>query len=59
VTVIATGFGGQRRRRRRDHFAEAPGDAPIPVGPGTAPPPRPTFDLSDDALDVPSFLRDN
>src|ERR671937_158178 len=29
VTVIATGFGGQRRRRRR----EAVGEAPIPAGP--------------------------
>jgi cell division protein FtsZ len=48
VTVIATGFGGQRRRRRRDGI-----DAPLPV------PPMPTgFDGPDDSLDVPSFLRD-
>jgi cell division protein FtsZ len=48
VTVIATGFGEQRRRRRREG-AEAPVPASAPGG-GFAP--------SDDALDVPSFLRD-
>jgi len=47
VTVIATGFGVQRRRRRRDYGAEAP----IPAASG--------FEkASDEALDVPSFLRD-
>ncbi len=47
VTVIATGFGVQRRRRRRDYGAEAP----IPAAGG--------FEkASDEALDVPSFLRD-
>jgi cell division protein FtsZ len=51
VTVIATGFGGQRRRRRRE-LAEAP----IPASAGAA---TPAFELSDEALDVPSFLRDN
>ena len=48
VTVIATGFGGQRRRRE-------PGtEAPIP----TAPVAGVGFEMPDEALDVPSFLRD-
>jgi cell division protein FtsZ len=49
VTVIATGFGQQRRRRAR-----ASGDHPSPTGP-----PRPSteFETSPEALDVPSFLR--
>jgi cell division protein FtsZ len=48
VTVIATGFGGQRRRRRR----EAGSEAPIPAASGS-------FERAhDEALDVPSFLRD-
>jgi cell division protein FtsZ len=48
VTVIATGFGGQRRRRRRETA-----EAPVPGGstPGG-------FEIADEALDVPSFLRD-
>jgi cell division protein FtsZ len=53
VTVIATGFGGvTRRRRRRDTVA----DAPV----GEAPTPRPAegFEVADDVLEVPSFLRD-
>jgi cell division protein FtsZ len=50
VTVIATGFGAQRRRRRRESGAEAPiPSAPIPGG---------GFEVPDEALDVPSFLRD-
>src|ERR1700760_1706806 len=48
VTVIATGFGGGNRRRRRG-FGEAP--VPSPSG-------QTTFRPSDEALDVPSFLRD-
>jgi cell division protein FtsZ len=48
VTVIATGFGVQRRRRRREGALEAP----IPAGP------RGGFEIPDEALDVPSFLRD-
>jgi cell division protein FtsZ len=45
VTVIATGFGGQRRRRR------AGSEAPVSVPSGTPEPTR------EDSLDVPSFLR--
>src|SRR5882724_406484 len=50
VTVIATGFGGGRRRRRGGSTA----DAPLP----TAPIPGGGFEVPDEALDVPSFLRD-
>jgi cell division protein FtsZ len=50
VTVIATGFGGTRRRRRRE-----PSEAPIP----SAPIPGGGFEIPDEALDVPSFLRDD
>jgi cell division protein FtsZ len=52
VTVIATGFGGQRRRRRGVGAAAAVPEAPVPVGP------RGGFEVSEEALDVPSFLRD-
>jgi cell division protein FtsZ len=52
VTVIATGFGGQSRRRRR---REAPAlDRPAPT-----PAAAEGFDVSQDVLDVPSFLRDD
>jgi cell division protein FtsZ len=51
VTVIATGFGGGRRRRRS---ASAGVDAPLP----SAPVPGGGFEVPDEALDVPSFLRD-
>jgi cell division protein FtsZ len=53
VTVIATGFGGQSRRRRRRETAAL--EAPVP----SAPPAREGFDLTDDVLEVPSFLRDD
>jgi cell division protein FtsZ len=54
VTVIATGFGGQRRRRRHEGAAEAPvGEAP------TTPRPAGGFEIADDVLEVPSFLRDS
>jgi cell division protein FtsZ len=56
VTVIATGFGPHRTRRRRPaEIAEpeqAPGEEPQPVR-------REGFDVPDDVLEVPSFLRDN
>ena len=48
VTVIATGFGPQRRRRRREEEAVA-----------TAPRATTSFDVTDDVLDVPSFLRED
>jgi cell division protein FtsZ len=50
VTVIATGFGGQRRRRRRDGAMEAPIPSGVPGG---------GFEIPDEALDVPSFLRED
>jgi cell division protein FtsZ len=53
VTVIATGFGGQRRRRRREAaeapFGETSAQRPAAVG----------FEVADDVLEVPSFLRDS
>jgi cell division protein FtsZ len=49
VTVIATGFGERRRRRRRDAFAEAP----IPAAAASE-----GFDVREDVLEIPSFLRD-
>jgi cell division protein FtsZ len=51
VTVIATGFGGDRRRRRRAETPSILSDQPVT--------PRPErFESSEDVLDVPSFLRD-
>ena len=49
VAVIATGFGNGRRRRR-----SAAHEAPLP----TVPVPGGGFEVPDEALDVPSFLRD-
>jgi cell division protein FtsZ len=51
VTVIATGFGGQARRRRR---REAEREPPVPAAAATE-----GFDVSQEVLDVPSFLRDD
>jgi cell division protein FtsZ len=51
VTVIATGFGGQARRRKRRETQAL--EAPIPAAARTE-----RFDVSDEVLDVPSFLRD-
>ena len=51
VTVIATGFGGQARRRTRRR--EGAIEPPIPAGASTE-----GFDVSHD-LEVPSFLRDD
>jgi cell division protein FtsZ len=52
VTVIATGFGPQaHRRRRRTTVTE---DEPRP----RAPEERERFDVGDDVLEVPSFLRE-
>jgi cell division protein FtsZ len=49
VTVIATGFGSHRRRRRREATEAAVSVAPDPSG----------FEIPDDALDVPAFLRED
>ncbi len=54
VTVIATGFGGGRRRRRS--VSSTGIDAPIPAGPV---PGGGVFEVPDEALDVPSFLRED
>jgi cell division protein FtsZ len=54
VTVIATGFGPARLRRRRR--AEEPADESKEEGQREQPAER--FEFSDDVLEVPSFLRD-
>jgi cell division protein FtsZ len=53
VTVIATGFGAQRRRRRREVGvgAEEPMRGERESG-------RDRFEVPEDVLEVPSFLRD-
>ena len=51
VTVIATGFGGQSRRRRRR-------EAPAVERSAQAAAAAEGFDVSQEVLDVPSFLRD-
>jgi len=51
VTVIATGFGRARGRRPRSAVAAAP----LPQGSGSSE----SFEMPPDALDVPSFLRDD
>src|SRR5262245_48994436 len=48
VTVIATGFGGGSRRRGLRTF-----EAPLPTAASSS-----SFEPSEEALDVPSFLRD-
>jgi len=68
VTVIATGFGDAKRRRRRGGQETAP--VPVPAGaprenrpdsPRERPAERPSegFEIPDEVLDVPSFLRDS
>jgi cell division protein FtsZ len=52
VTVIATGFGAQRRRRRRE--LGTPWEEP-----GERAPAREGFEVSDEILEVPSFLRED
>jgi cell division protein FtsZ len=57
VTVIATGFGPVRRRRRQR--TEEPAETPAN---GTEPArevPAERFEVPDEVLEVPSFLRDN
>jgi cell division protein FtsZ len=52
VTVIATGFGSQRRRRRRE--VGTPLEEPAERAPA-----REGFEVSDEILEVPSFLRED
>jgi cell division protein FtsZ len=54
VTVIATGFDGPRAPERRSADT-AKAQAPDIFGAE----PKPTFDVSDDVLDIPSFLKDH
>jgi len=49
VTVIAAGFGSHRRRRRRETA-----EAPVSVAPASS-----GFEIPDEALDVPAFLRED
>src|SRR5881398_2944350 len=53
VTVIATGFGGQARRRRRREAPALEQQAPAAAAASEG------FDVSQEVLDVPSFLRDD
>ena len=50
VTVIATGFGAQRRRRGR------PTTEAVPAARAR---PNTDFDVSSESLEVPSFLRED
>ena len=68
VTVIATGFGDAKRQRRRQaplaepRARERTERQPAPVAaPAGAPAERPSesFEIPDEVLDVPSFLRDS
>jgi cell division protein FtsZ len=54
VTVIATGFGAGSAARRRTRRREATSEAPLPATASTE-----GFDVSQDVLEVPSFLRDD
>jgi cell division protein FtsZ len=54
VTVIAAGFGAARRRRRVGATTGA--ELPVPSAPVPASTP---FEVPDEALDVPSFLRED
>ena len=56
VTVIATGFGPAKVRRRRR--AEEPADEARREQEGERGQPRDRFEVGDDILEVPSFLRD-
>jgi cell division protein FtsZ len=56
VTVIATGFGPARMRRRRR--VEEPAEEVKADSEGQREAPREGFELTDDVLEVPSFLRD-
>jgi cell division protein FtsZ len=55
VTVIATGFGPQRRRTRRQERPRVG----VPDAPTAPREPREGFEVPAEMLDVPSFLRDS
>src|SRR5690348_11173604 len=56
VTVIATGFGPHRTRRRRPVEAQEPEATPLEEAPQPAASDR--FEVPDEILEVPSFLRE-
>jgi len=56
VTVIATGFGPQAHRRRRR--TTVPEEEPTPRAPEDRERERERFEVSDEELEVPSFLRE-
>jgi cell division protein FtsZ len=53
VTVIATGFGGHRKRRQQTSAFASPEERKREAPAGTG------FDVPDDVLEVPSFLRED
>ncbi|HUK77945.1 MAG TPA: cell division protein FtsZ [Thermoleophilia bacterium] len=55
VTVIATGFDGPRSGEARPPAQKAATTAPDIFGAE----PKPSFEVSDDVLDIPSFLKDH
>jgi cell division protein FtsZ len=55
VTVIATGFGDKRRRKRRPTSERLRDSEPVLAA---SVPAKEGFDIPQDVLDVPSFLRD-
>jgi cell division protein FtsZ len=57
VTVIATGFGPERYRRR--HREERPAEEPAGTPSGPTADESAGFEMPDDVLEVPSFLRDS
>jgi cell division protein FtsZ len=59
VTVIATGFGPSGAARRRRGRTADPAPPPLPGGAPISEAPIPSLELPDDALEVPSFLRDS
>ena len=56
VTVIATGFDGPRGVERRPSETQK-AQSPTPDIFGAEP--KPSFEISDDVLDIPSFLKDH
>ena len=58
VTVIATGFDGPRSAESAAR-TEAQTPAPAPAAGIFGAEPQPSFEISDDVLDIPSFLKDH